>query len=65
MDEPGLVWMELQAELGESLREQVEDEVGILSFTKDHDEIVGIPDQVGLGESRGTISFSNHSSRTV
>ncbi len=49
MNEPGLVWMELQSELGETLGELVEDEVGVLSFTKDQDEIIRITDQVSLG----------------
>ena len=52
MNEPGLVWMELQSELGETLGELVEDEVGVLSLTKDQDEIIRIADQVSLSWSR-------------
>ena len=62
MNEPGLVWVELQSELGETLGETlgelVEDEVGVLSFTKDQDEIIRISDQVSLGrEPRNHLLF--------
>ena len=58
MNEPGLVWMELQSKLGKALGELVEDEVGVLSFTKDQDEIVRITDQVSLGrEPRDHLLF--------
>jgi len=47
-EQAGLLRVELEAVLGEASGEPVEDDVGIVGFTEDQDEVVGVSDQVSL-----------------
>jgi hypothetical protein len=55
-EQAGLLGVQLEAVLGETSGEPVEDGIRIVSFTEDQDEVVGVADQVPAAlQSRGDV----------